>query len=266
MAPLAAAACSGPRSNSSNMPGDGRMVDRLAVVVGQQILLADISDVGAFRILGEQMVEGLVLGRADVLGDRLIPFLASWRRPDRRRRSRRGNRTCGGAPPRRSRSGRGRPAGALGEPPSSERNVVGLGHAAICRGARRAQRQAKPSPLGHAWQGRGPALERAAHRPGRPASGPCLTCGEVPEWSIGAVSKTVERASVPRVRIPPSPPFPCSLGAVGGRSGVNLLSRNVGQVVRGEPLSFASIRNMILAGVLWLIFLAAAAAYLISYL
>ena len=32
-------------------------------------------------------------------------------------------------------------------------------------------------------------------------------CGEVPEWSIGAVSKTVERASVPWVRIPPSPPL-----------------------------------------------------------
>ena len=32
-------------------------------------------------------------------------------------------------------------------------------------------------------------------------------CGEVPEWSNGAVSKTVERASVPRVRIPPSPPL-----------------------------------------------------------
>jgi hypothetical protein len=30
--------------------------------------------------------------------------------------------------------------------------------------------------------------------------------GEVPEWLNGAVSKTVERASVPRVRIPPSPP------------------------------------------------------------
>ncbi len=30
--------------------------------------------------------------------------------------------------------------------------------------------------------------------------------GEVPEWSIGAVSKTVERESVPWVRIPPSPP------------------------------------------------------------
>jgi hypothetical protein len=30
--------------------------------------------------------------------------------------------------------------------------------------------------------------------------------GEVPEWPIGAVSKTVVRASVPWVRIPPSPP------------------------------------------------------------
>ena len=34
--------------------------------------------------------------------------------------------------------------------------------------------------------------------------------GEVPERSNGAVSKTVVRASVPRVRIPSSPPFvPC---------------------------------------------------------
>ena len=31
--------------------------------------------------------------------------------------------------------------------------------------------------------------------------------GEVPEWSNGAVSKTVDRASGPWVRIPPSPPF-----------------------------------------------------------
>src|SRR5436190_23763844 len=31
--------------------------------------------------------------------------------------------------------------------------------------------------------------------------------GEVPEWSIGTVSKTVVRASVPWVRIPPSPPI-----------------------------------------------------------
>ena len=32
-------------------------------------------------------------------------------------------------------------------------------------------------------------------------------CGEVPEWSNGAVSKTVEGASLPRVRIPVSPPL-----------------------------------------------------------
>ncbi len=31
--------------------------------------------------------------------------------------------------------------------------------------------------------------------------------GEVPEWLNGAVSKTVEHASVPRVRIPASPPW-----------------------------------------------------------
>ncbi len=34
-----------------------------------------------------------------------------------------------------------------------------------------------------------------------------LFCGEVPEWSNGAVSKTVDRASDPWVRIPPSPPL-----------------------------------------------------------
>ena len=32
-------------------------------------------------------------------------------------------------------------------------------------------------------------------------------CGEVPEWSNGAVSKTVVLVIVPWVRIPPSPPF-----------------------------------------------------------
>ncbi len=31
-------------------------------------------------------------------------------------------------------------------------------------------------------------------------------CGEVPEWSIGAVSKTVDLSRGPRVRIPSSPP------------------------------------------------------------
>ncbi len=38
--------------------------------------------------------------------------------------------------------------------------------------------------------------------------------GEVPEWLNGAVSKTVERASVPGVRIPLSPPAPFPLSAI----------------------------------------------------
>ena len=43
---------------------------------GTQVLLADVGDVAALGILGEQVVERLVLGRAHLLGDRLIPFLA----------------------------------------------------------------------------------------------------------------------------------------------------------------------------------------------
>ncbi len=35
--------------------------------------------------------------------------------------------------------------------------------------------------------------------------GHALIIGEVPEWSIGAVSKTVVPLRVPRVRIPVSP-------------------------------------------------------------
>lgn len=35
----------------------------------------------------------------------------------------------------------------------------------------------------------------------------CRSRGEVPEWSNGAVSKTVVPLRVPRVRIPLSPPF-----------------------------------------------------------
>jgi hypothetical protein len=54
---------------------DRRVVHRPALIVGQEVLLAHISDVAAFRILGEEVVEGLVLARADLLGDRLVPFL-----------------------------------------------------------------------------------------------------------------------------------------------------------------------------------------------
>ena len=53
-----------------------------------------------------------------------------------------------------------------------------------------------------------PASSQAAGQPGpvRPRFQTASFRGEVPEWSNGAVSKTVERASVPRVRIPLSPP------------------------------------------------------------
>ena len=45
-------------------------------------------------------------------------------------------------------------------------------------------------------------------------------CGEVPEWTIGTVSKTVVALWLPRVRIPPSPlkkkhPFGCFFGHMG---------------------------------------------------
>ena len=52
------------------------MVDRLVAVVGQQVLLADIGDVAALRVFGEEMVEGLVLRRTDRLGNGVVPFLA----------------------------------------------------------------------------------------------------------------------------------------------------------------------------------------------
>ena len=57
-------------------PGDRRVIDRFFGVVDHQILLADISDISAVGIFGEQMVKGLVLARANIGGDRRIPFLA----------------------------------------------------------------------------------------------------------------------------------------------------------------------------------------------
>ena len=52
----------------------------------------------------------------------------------------------------------------------------------------------------------GPFATRRAPRPTRAPRRRGPRCGEVPEWSNGAVSKTVVRSRVPRVRIPPSPP------------------------------------------------------------
>jgi glutamate synthase domain-containing protein 3 len=46
------------------------MADRQAGVVRQQVLLGHIGHVGAVVVLGEQMIEGLVLVRPDVLRNR----------------------------------------------------------------------------------------------------------------------------------------------------------------------------------------------------
>ena len=53
---------------------DRRMIDRLVALVRDEVLLADVGDVALLGVLGEQMVEGLVLRRADRFGDRLVPF------------------------------------------------------------------------------------------------------------------------------------------------------------------------------------------------
>ena len=55
--------------------GDAGMAKRLAGGVGHEVLLRDVGDVLALGVLGEQMVEGLVLARPHLLGDREPPFL-----------------------------------------------------------------------------------------------------------------------------------------------------------------------------------------------
>ncbi len=55
--------------------GNGGMVHRATVFIGHQILLADISDIAAVRIFGEQMIERLILCRAYMFRDRVIPFV-----------------------------------------------------------------------------------------------------------------------------------------------------------------------------------------------
>jgi hypothetical protein len=55
--------------------GDLRVPDRFAGIVRQEILLGDVGDVFGFRILGEQMIERLILVGPVLLGDRQPPFL-----------------------------------------------------------------------------------------------------------------------------------------------------------------------------------------------
>ena len=52
-----------------------RVTHGLAGLVGQQVLLGNIGDIGVVVVLGQQVVERLVLGRPDVLGDGVPPFL-----------------------------------------------------------------------------------------------------------------------------------------------------------------------------------------------
>lgn len=52
-----------------------RVIDWLARVIGQEILLGDIGDVVAFVVFREQMIERLVLARARLLGNGIVPFL-----------------------------------------------------------------------------------------------------------------------------------------------------------------------------------------------
>ena len=64
-----------PITESGEQAGDRRMIDGFLAFVMNQVLLADIRDIGRFGVLGEQVVERLILAGSDALGNRLIPFL-----------------------------------------------------------------------------------------------------------------------------------------------------------------------------------------------
>jgi hypothetical protein len=63
----------------------------------------------------------------------------------------------------------------------------------------------------------------------------------VPEWSIGAVSKTVERASVPRVRIPPSPPDALDVQGRSSPTSIRCGARSAADALR-DPYASAATR------------------------
>ena len=52
------------------------MVDRAILFVSKQVLLADIGNIAALCIFGEQMVKRLVSCWSNFFGNRFIPFLA----------------------------------------------------------------------------------------------------------------------------------------------------------------------------------------------
>jgi len=55
---------------------DLRVINRAAVGIGKQILLADICDIGTVVILGQQVIEWLFTARTDVFWDGFVPLFA----------------------------------------------------------------------------------------------------------------------------------------------------------------------------------------------
>jgi hypothetical protein len=51
------------------------MAQRRPGRVGEQVLLRDVGHILGVGVLGEQMIEGLLFLRPDLLGDRLPPFI-----------------------------------------------------------------------------------------------------------------------------------------------------------------------------------------------
>lgn len=56
--------------------GNVRVIDRSTIAIAHEILLADIGNIGAFLVLGQQVVERLVPVRTNIFGDGFVPFLA----------------------------------------------------------------------------------------------------------------------------------------------------------------------------------------------
>src|SRR4051812_14702036 len=196
---------------------DGGMLDRLVALVVEQILLADIGDIAAVAIVGEQMVERLVLVRPDLLRDRVIPFVgvgedridvedhaanvehavADHVADGEAGMADRGRGDRGGGKVRTMLCGTCDHAANVGAWGVEASDPLARVLARSIGSARAPRLSTRPRSGSH----QNTTLMGAL-------SGSDLTrCGEVPERSNGAVSKTVVPLRVPRVRIPPSPPL-----------------------------------------------------------
>ena len=52
------------------------MINRAAASIGHKITLADIGNITRLLVFGEEVIERLIAWRANVFGDRGVPFLA----------------------------------------------------------------------------------------------------------------------------------------------------------------------------------------------